>query len=111
MDDFRLRNNLGSTSKFPRWAVAFKYPPEVKESELRQIEISVGRTGVLTPTAIFDPIFLAGTTVARASLHNEDFIREKEIRIGDVIQVRKAGDIIPEVAGLWRPTGLDGAGL
>ena len=100
VDDFRLRNNLGSTSKFPRWAVAFKYPPEVKESELRQIEISVGRTGVLTPTAIFDPIFLAGTTVARASLHNEDFIREKEIRIGDVIQVRKAGDIIPEVLGV-----------
>ncbi|MBC5580149.1 NAD-dependent DNA ligase LigA [Anaerofilum sp. BX8] len=100
VDDFGLRNNLGSTSKFPRWAVAFKYPPEVKESELRRIEISVGRTGVLTPTAIFDPIFLAGTTVARASLHNEDFIREKQIRIGDVIQVRKAGDIIPEVLGV-----------
>ena len=100
VDDFRLRNQLGSTSKFPRWAVAFKYPPEVKETELRSIEVSVGRTGVLTPTAVFDPIFLAGTTVSRASLHNEDFIREREIRIGDVIQVRKAGDIIPEVLGV-----------
>ena len=70
-----------STSKFPRWAIAFKYPPEVKETELRAIEVSVGRTGVLTPTAVFDPIFLAGTTVSRASLHNEDFIREREIRI------------------------------
>ncbi len=99
VDDFRLRNMLGSTSKFPRWAIAFKYPPEVKETELRSIEVSVGRTGVLTPTAVFDPIFLAGTTVSRASLHNEDFIREREIRIGDRIRVRKAGDIIPEVLG------------
>ena len=100
VDDFRLRNLLGSTSKFPRWAIAFKYPPEVKETELRAIEVSVGRTGVLTPTAVFDPIFLAGTTVSRASLHNEDFIREREIRIGDRIRVRKAGDIIPEVLGV-----------
>ncbi len=100
VDELRLRNMLGSTSKFPRWAVAFKYPPEVKETELRAIEVSVGRTGVLTPTAVFDPIFLAGTTVSRASLHNEDFIREREIRIGDLIRVRKAGDIIPEVLGV-----------
>ena len=100
VDDFALRRTMGSTSKFPRWAVAFKYPPEIRTTELRDIEISVGRTGVLTPTAIFDPIFLAGTTVSRASLHNEDFINEKQIRIGDVIQVRKAGDIIPEVLGV-----------
>ncbi len=100
VDDFALRRTMGSTSKFPRWAVAFKYPPEIRTTELRDIEISVGRTGVLTPTAIFDPIFLAGTTVSRASLHNEDFINEKQIRIGDMIQVRKAGDIIPEVLGV-----------
>ena len=94
---FDQRGLLGSTNKFPRWAIAFKYPPEVKETTLRSIEVAVGRTGVLTPTACFDPIFLAGTTVGRATLHNEDFIRQLGLCIGDTIQVRKAGDIIPEV--------------
>ena len=97
VNDFDERVTLGSTSKNPKWAIAFKYPPEEKQTILRQIEINVGRTGVLTPVAIFDPISLAGTTVSRAVLHNEDFIKEKDIRIGDTIIVRKAGDIIPEV--------------
>lgn len=100
VNDLRTRNRMGSTSKFPRWAVAYKYPPEIKSTTLREIEISVGRTGVLTPTAVFDTVSLAGTAVSRAILHNEDFIREKDIRIGDVIEVRKAGDIIPEVMGV-----------
>lgn len=97
---FAQRDLMGSTNKFPRWAIAFKYPPEVKETTLRSIEVAVGRTGVLTPTACFDPVFLAGTTVARATLHNEDFIRQFGLCIGDTIQVRKAGDIIPEVIGV-----------
>ncbi len=99
---FVERELMGSTNKFPRWAIAFKYPPEVKETTLRSIEIAVGRTGVLTPTACFDPVFLAGTTVARATLHNEDFIRQFGLCIGDTIQVRKAGDIIPEVIGVTK---------
>ncbi len=96
-DDFSMREELGSTAKFPKWAVAFKYPPEEKETKLLDVEIQVGRTGVLTPTAIFEPIILAGTTVSRATLNNADFIKEKGIAIGDTIIVRKAGDIIPEV--------------
>lgn len=96
------REMLGSTNKFPRWAIAFKYPPEVKESTLREIEITVGRTGVLTPTAVFDPVFLAGTSVSRASLHNEAIIAELDVRIGDTIAVRKAGDIIPEVIAVTK---------
>ena len=100
VNDLAARRTLGSTNKFPRWAIAFKYPPEVKETTLRSIEVGVGRTGVLTPTACFDPVFLAGTTVARATLHNEDFIRQLGLCIGDTIQVRKAGDIIPEVIGV-----------
>ena len=102
VNDFAQRAQMGSTNKFPRWAIAFKYPPEVKETTLRSIEVAVGRTGVLTPTACFDPVFLAGTTVARATLHNEDFIRQFGLCIGDIIQVRKAGDIIPEVIGVVR---------
>lgn len=97
VDDFSQRDVLGSTAKFPKWAVAFKYPPEEKQSRISDIEIAVGRTGVLTPTAVFDSIHLAGTTVSRATLHNQDFINEKGINIGDVVTVRKAGDIIPEV--------------
>lgn len=97
VDDFSQRESLGSTSKYPKWAVAFKYPPEEKQTVLKDIEITVGRTGVLTPTAVFDSIHLAGTSVSRATLHNQDFINEKGINIGDVITVRKAGDIIPEV--------------
>ncbi len=97
VDKLSYREDLGSTSKFPKWAVAYKYPPEEKETVLKEIEIGVGRTGALTPTAIFDTITLAGTSVSRATLHNEDFITSKGIGIGDTIVVRKAGDIIPEV--------------
>ncbi len=97
VNNLSYRETLGSTSKFPKWAVAFKYPPEEKETLLKEIEIGVGRTGALTPTAIFDPITLAGTSVSRATLHNQDFITQKGISIGDTIIVRKAGDIIPEV--------------
>lgn len=97
VDDFAEREELGSTAKFPKWAVAFKYPPEEKQTVIQDIEITVGRTGVLTPTAVFDPVHLAGTTVSRATLHNQDFINEKGINIGDTVTVRKAGDIIPEV--------------
>ena len=83
VNSFAQRDLMGSTNKFPRWAIAFKYPPEVKETTLRSIEVAVGRTGVLTPTACFDPVFLAGTTVARATLHNEDFIHQFGLCIGD----------------------------
>ena len=97
VDDFASREEMGSTSKFPKWAVAFKYPPEEKETTLLDVEINVGRTGVLTPTGVFEPVTLAGTTVSRATLHNEDFIAEKGLAIGDRVVLRKAGDIIPEV--------------
>lgn len=97
VNDFALREEIGATTKVPKWAVAFKYPPEEKETTLHEIEINVGRTGALTPVAIFDPVFLAGTTVSRAILHNQDIISDKDIRVGDSIVVRKAGDIIPEV--------------
>lgn len=97
VNDIALRDEIGSTSKTPKWAVAFKYPPEEKETTLNAIEINVGRTGALTPVAIFDPVQLAGTTVSRAILHNQDNITDKDIRVGDRIVVRKAGDIIPEV--------------
>lgn len=96
-DDFSMRDVIGSTAKFPKWALAYKYPPEEKETKLIDIEINVGRTGVLTPTAVFEPVLVAGSTVSRATLHNEDFIIEKGIRIGDKVKIRKAGDIIPEV--------------
>lgn len=91
------REELGSTAKFPKWAVAFKYPPEEKETVLKNIEINVGRTGVLTPTGVFEPVILAGTSVSRATLHNQDFIDEKGLQIGDTVVLRKAGEIIPEV--------------
>ncbi len=97
VDSFADREKLGSTSKFPKWAQAFKYPPEEKDAVLRDIEITVGRTGVLTPTAVFAPVMLAGTKVQRATLHNQDNITAKDVRIGDTIRVSKAGDIIPEV--------------
>jgi len=105
VDNISYREELGSTSKYPKWAVAYKYPPEEKETVLREIEIAVGRTGALTPTAIFDPITLAGTTVSRATLHNEDFITSKGIAIGDTIVVRKAGEIIPEVLSVSKHCG------
>lgn len=97
VDSFSDRELLGSTAKFPKWAAAFKYPPEEKETKLLDIEINVGRTGVLTPTGVFESVLLAGTSVSRATLHNEDFIKEKELRIGDICVLSKAGDIIPEV--------------
>ncbi len=100
VNNLSYRDELGSTAKYPKWAVAFKYPPEEKETVLRNIEVNIGRTGALTPTAVFDPIQLAGTTVSRAVLHNQDFINEKEIGIGDTIIVRKAGEIIPEVVSV-----------
>lgn len=97
VDDFKDRSVLGATAKVPKWAVAFKYPPEEKETILNKIEINVGRTGALTPVAVFDPISLAGTTVSRATLHNQDIISQLDVRPGDRIIVRKAGEIIPEV--------------
>lgn len=99
VDDFRQREILGATAKVPKWAVAYKFPPEEKTSKLLDIELNVGRTGAITPVAVFEPVFLAGTSVSRATLHNQDFIREKNISVGDIIKVRKAGDIIPEVLG------------
>ena len=100
VNDFEKRRILGSTTKFPKWAIAFKYPPEEKETKLLSIEVNVGRTGVLTPTAVFSPVLIAGSTVSRATLHNEDFIKEKGICIGDTIIIRKAGDVIPEVVSV-----------
>ena len=96
------REKLGSTAKFPKWAVAFKYPPEQKPSQVLDIVIQVGRTGVLTPKAVLSPVRLAGTTVTSATLHNQDFISEKDIRIGDTVVVQKAGEIIPEVVEVDR---------
>ncbi len=96
-DNFAYREQIGSTAKFPRWAIAFKYPPEEKETSVTEIEVAVGRTGVLTPTAVFEPVLISGSTVSRATLHNQDFIAEKDIRIGDRVIIRKAGEIIPEV--------------
>ena len=96
------RNVLGSTAKFPRWAAAFKYPPEQKPSKVVDIVVQVGRTGVLTPKAVVEPIRLAGTTVTNATLHNQDFITEKDIRIGDTVLVQKAGEIIPEIVSVLK---------
>lgn len=97
LDDLAQREQLGSTAKYPRWAVAYKFPPEEKDTTLLDIELNVGRTGAVTPVAVFEPVFLAGTSVSRATLHNKDFIAQRDISVGDVIRVRKAGDIIPEV--------------
>ena len=102
------REALGSTAKFPRWAAAYKYPPEVKPAKVLDIVVQVGRTGVLTPKAVLSPVRLAGTTVTNATLHNQDFVAEKDIRIGDTVLVRKAGEIIPEVLSVvleQRPEG------
>ena len=108
VNSFAQREALGSTAKFPRWAAAYKYPPEVKQTLLKDIIISVGRTGVLTPNAVLEPVRLAGTTVSRATLHNRDFIRQLDVRVGDTVSVRKAGEIIPEIIGVdmdKRPAG------
>lgn len=102
VNSFTQRETLGSTNKFPRWAIAFKYPPEEKNTKLLSVDVSVGRTGVLTPTAVFEPVMLAGTSVARAILHNETFISDLKLAIGDIIRVRKAGDIIPEVIAVTK---------
>ena len=102
LDDLAARERIGSTSKFPKWAIAYKYPPEEKETVLRAVEVNVGRTGVLTPTGIFDPVTLAGTTVTRATLHNQNFLDEKDLAIGDTVLMRKAGEIIPEVLRVVR---------
>ncbi len=97
VNSFSQREVLGSTTKVPRWAVAYKFPAEIKETVVEDIIIQVGRTGVITPNAVFTPVKVAGSTVSRATLHNEDYIKEKDIRIGDTVKIRKAGDIIPEV--------------
>jgi DNA ligase (NAD+) len=97
IDSFALQQELGFTAKAPRWAIAFKFPPEEKTTILREIRVQVGRTGALTPLAEFDPVLVAGSTIARATLHNEDEVRRKDVRVGDTIIVRKAGDVIPEV--------------
>ena len=97
LNDLAGRQRMGSTAKFPRWAAAFKYPPEIKSTVLEDIVVQVGRTGVLTPRAVVAPVHLAGTTVTAATLHNQDFITEKDIRIGDTVKIRKAGEIIPEI--------------
>ena len=99
VDSFASQEALGFTSRAPRWAIAFKFPPEEKQTVLREIRIQVGRTGVLTPVAEFDPVTVAGSTIARATLHNLDEIRRKNVRAGDTIIVHKAGDVIPEVVG------------
>ena len=102
VNSFAQREILGATSKFPRWAVAYKYPPDERETILRNIELSVGRTGRITPTAIFDAVSLNGTKVERATLHNQDFIDALDIRLGDTIRVYKSGEIIPRVSGVVR---------
>lgn len=97
VNDLALRGALGATAKFPRWAAAYKYPPEIKETVVDDIVVQVGRTGVLTPKAVVRPVHLAGTTVTNATLHNQDFISQRDIRIGDTVTIRKAGEIIPEI--------------
>ena len=97
VDDLAQRERLGTTAKFPRWAVAYKYPPEIKPTVVEDIVVQVGRTGVLTPKAVVRPVRLAGTTVTNATLHNQDFISQRDIRIGDTVLIRKAGEIIPEI--------------
>lgn len=105
VDSFSQRDLLGATAKTPKWAVAYKFPPEEKQTKLLDIELNVGRTGSITPVAVFEPILLAGTSVSRATLHNQDFIQEKNISVGDIITVRKAGDIIPEVLNVAKKQG------
>jgi len=97
LNDLSIRDELGATAKFPRWAAAYKYPPEIKSTVVEDIIVQVGRTGVLTPKAVVKPVRLAGTTVTNATLHNQEFIRIRDIRIGDTVQIRKAGEIIPEI--------------
>ena len=110
VNELATRDDLGVTAKFPRWAAAYKYPPEIKSTIVEDIVVQVGRTGVLTPKAVVRPVRLAGTTVTNATLHNQDFIRQRDIRIGDTVQIRKAGEIIPEILEVdftKRPEGAD----
>lgn len=97
VNDLSLREELGATAKFPRWAAAYKYPPEIKTTIVEDIVVQVGRTGVLTPKAVVRPVHLAGTTVTNATLHNQDYITQRDIRVGDTVYIRKAGEIIPEI--------------
>lgn len=97
VDNLKFREILGTTAKTPRWAVAYKYPPEKKETKLKEIICQVGRTGVITPMAILEPVKVAGSTISKTTLHNEDFIKEKELKIGDTVVIQKAGDVIPEI--------------
>ncbi len=97
VDDLKFREMLGTTAKTPRWAVAYKYPPERKETKVKDIVCQVGRTGVITPMAILEPVIVAGSKIAKTTLHNEDFIKEKDLKIGDTVVIQKAGDVIPEV--------------
>ena len=108
LDTLEQRELLGATAKFPRWAAAWKYPPEQKETVLEDIVVQVGRTGVLTPKAVVRPVHLAGTTVTNATLHNQDFITEKDIRIGDTVILQKAGEIIPQVVSVVKEKRPDG---
>ncbi len=102
VDELRLQQELGADSRRPRWAIAFKFPPEERETTVRAIEVSIGRTGVATPVAILEPVLVAGSTVERATLHNEDQVRAKDIRVGDRVVIRKAGEVIPEVVRVVR---------
>ena len=97
VDDLKFREILGQTAKTPRWAIAYKYPPERKETKLKDIVCQVGRTGVITPMAILEPVKVAGSTISKTTLHNEDFIKEKDLKIGDIVVIQKAGDVIPEI--------------
>ncbi len=99
VDDLELQRRLGSTSRAPRWAIAFKFPPEERNTKLLRIMVSIGRTGRATPFAVLEPVFVGGSTVGLATLHNEDQVRLKDVRPGDSVVVRKAGDVIPEVVG------------
>ena len=97
VNEFNLHDEIGYTVKVPKWAAAYKFPAEIVTTKLRDIIYTVGRTGIITPNAVLDPVFIAGTKVSRATLNNEDFITSRDIRIGDYVRVRKAGEIIPEV--------------
>ena len=100
LNSFEQQRRVGATAKAPRWAIAYKYAPEQAETKLKAITIQVGRTGALTPVAELEPVFLAGSTISRATLHNEDYIREKDIRIGDTVVIEKAGEVIPAVVSV-----------
>ena len=109
VDDLAVQQALGTTAKAPRWAIAFKLPPEERTTILRDIQVSIGRTGKATPFAVLEPVFVGGSTVGLATLHNQDQVRHKDVRPGDTVIVRKAGDVIPEVVGPvldLRPDGL-----